>query len=278
MSKLKRVGLLLIVVIACSVLFGLLSPQTSASSANISHSYLSNDNIQTGSLVSLDSNHSGYIVPANTSNGNQLIGVTVAAGNSIIAIHSNTGSTNTFQVATSGNAAVLVSTLNGNIAVGNQVSISPFNGVGIKALPNSRIIGVAQTSFNSHVTGATTERITDTSGQSNTISVGYIELSIAIGNSSATTGNGGLSSLQKDIYNLTGHVVSSLRIGIGLVVAIMACLALVTLIYASIYASIISVGRNPLAKSPIFQSLRSVLVLAVLTAVVASLTIFLLLD
>ncbi len=51
-------------------------------------------------------------------------------------------------------------------------------------------------------------------------------------------------------------------------------LALITLIYASIYGSIVSIGRNPLAKYAVFRTLGSVLGLAALTAAISCLIIF----
>jgi len=62
-----------------------------------------------------------------------------------------------------------------------------------------------------------------------------------------------------------------------MVVGLVALLSLVTLVYASIYGSIVSVGRNPLAKNAIFRTLGSVMVMAIITVTVACVTIYYLL-
>jgi hypothetical protein len=250
-----------------------LSP-VGAASANISHSYHASGSIANGSIVSLDPNRADYVQSANVTNGSRLSGVAVASNDSLLAVDAATGMT---QVATSGTVTTLVSNLNGTIAVGDQIAVSPVNGVGMKALPGSYVIGLAQTAFDGSNSGAQTEQITDKSGKAVQVRVGDISLSLAVGRDNAAADGVQLNSLQKLAQNLTGRTVSTVRVVVSLVVAFVALLSLVTLIYASIYGSIISIGRNPLAKYAVFRTLRSVLGMAVLTAVIASLTIFFLL-
>lgn len=252
-----------------------LSP-VGASSANISHSYGVKDAITSGSLVSLDPSHPNFVVLANTSNSQQLLGVAVAANDSLLAV-GNTTDTGMVQVATSGTVSALVSSINGPINIGDQVAVSPFNGVGMKASGSStQIIGLAQTAFSNSTVGGTPEKVTDKNGNTTEIRVGYIKLGIAIG-SNLSGDLTQLNSLQRLAKSLTGHTVPTVRALISLVVAIGSTLAIVVLVYASIYGSIVSVGRNPLAKYAVFRSLAAVLGMAALIALVASVTIFLLL-
>lgn len=245
-----------------------------ASSANISHSYQATTSIPNGSIVSLAPQHSNYVEPANSDNGSRLLGVAVDGNDSLIAVDASPGSV---QVATSGNATTLASTLNGDINVGDQVAVSPFNGIGMKSLAGSRIIGLAQTALGSGSPGVSTEQVTDKNGKTSSVQVGYIRISIAIGTNATVLGDASLNSLQKVVKNITGRTVSTLRIMTSLAVALVALTALITLLYASIYGSIISIGRNPLAKYAVFRTLGSVLGLALVTAVISGFTIFLLL-
>jgi hypothetical protein len=89
-------------------LLGLGLAPAGASSANISHSYHSTDSITNGSIVSLDPTRSDYVELANTDNGSRLLGVAVAKDDSLLAVDPTEGAV---QVATSGNATVLVSNL-----------------------------------------------------------------------------------------------------------------------------------------------------------------------
>ncbi len=250
-----------------------LSP-ASAVSANISHSYKGPATIQIGSLVSLDSSQTDYVLPANITNAGQVLGVVVSSNDSLLAVDAQNG---LLQVATSGTVSALVSTVGGDIKVGDEISVSPFNGVGMKAAVGSHVIGLSQTNFNASTEGAQNQEVTDTKGKKKTIAVGYVRLSISIGSGATLGADAQLSGLQKFAKNLTGHSVSTPRIILSVIITLVASLALVVLIYASIYGSIVSIGRNPLAKFAVFRTLRSVLGMALLTAGIASLTIFFLL-
>jgi len=248
-----------------------------ASSANISHSYKADESIPNGSVVSLDPQHSGYVQLATTANGSRVLGVALLNSDSLLAVDSDNAP---IQVAINGSVNTLVSTLNGNIKVGDQISVSPFGGIGMGAMPGTHVVGIAQTAFNNTSSGATAESVKDKTGQTRQIEVGYVRLSIAVG-TAGNAGTGGtpqLNLLQKLVKSLTGHTVSIIRILLSIVVTIISIVSLVTLIYASIYGSIVSIGRNPLAQHAVFRTLTSVMVMAVLTIAIACVTIFYLLH
>lgn len=250
-----------------------LSP-AAASSANISHSYHATTAVKYGSLVSLDPKHSDYVIPANVDNGSQLLGIAVAENDSLIAVDSMSGA---IQVATTGIASAFVSTLNGDINVGDAVGVSPFNGVGMKAEPGSRVIGLAQTGFSASTQGATTEKVTDKSGHARTVKLGYVRVNIAISTEAAAS-SGTSNGLQRFVKALTGRTIPTERIVLSMAVAIVALLALITLVYASIYGSIVSIGRNPLAKYAVFRTLGAVLGLALMTTLLSGVIIYFLLK
>lgn len=260
----------IVAVVAVGIILPLSLTTANASSANISHSYNSSSSIVVGSLVSLNPGRSDYVEKANSSNGSQLIGVAVASSNSLLAEDSGEGSV---QVATSGNADVLVSDLNGAVNVGDLVTVSPINGVGMKSDSHSAVIGIAQTSLNIHSAGVANETITSKSGKPMTVYIGFVSLQISVGAGSTQSSNNSQSELQQIIRNLTGNSVSVSRILISLIIALFALVAVATLIYASIYSGIISVGRNPLAKYAVFRSVGSVLSMVIIIAIVSALTI-----
>ncbi len=250
-----------------------LSP-AGASSANISHSYHSTKAITNGSIVGLDPKKTDYVISASTQDGSRLVGVAVASNDSLLAVDAQD---DLVQIATSGNVSTLVSTLNGDIKVGDQIAVSPFTGVGMKTIPGAHVIGLAQTAFSDKSDGATTQDVTDKAGKKTKVAVGYVSLTIAVGTGNIASSQESLNSLQKIAKALTGHTISTVRVVVALLVALIGLATLVTLIYAAIYGSIISVGRNPLAKYAIFRTLGSVLGMAVLTGLIVSATIFFLL-
>jgi hypothetical protein len=245
---------------------------TSAVAASIAQSYRSNGGITNGSLVSILPGSSDTIQLANVSNAAYLLGVATQPNNASISIGSNTNST---QVVTSGNTVVAVSAFNGNIKAGDQISVSPLSGYGMKAETGLAIIGVAETDFNNHSPGTTMRKIMSKKSQTDQVAVGFVRLSLDI--KTAPNNNSGGNGLQLFVARLTGHEVSTARIVVSLLVVSIALISLITLIYASIYGSIMAIGRNPLAKYTVLRNLRLVLIMALLTSVITGLILVLLL-
>jgi hypothetical protein len=273
MRKLRHLRLL---VTGTGIILGIFSlGPANAASANISHSYNGSGNIPNGSIVSLDPSHSGYVELANTSNNSRLIGVALNSKDSLLAVNPTSG---TVQVAINGTVNTLVSTVNGNIKVGDQISASPFSGIGMLTTPGMHFIGIAQTNFTNTSPQATVEQVKDKTGVVHKIDVGYIRLSIAIGSNSTSGAGSNADALQRLIKSLTGQTISVIRIILSIMVACITLVSLVTIIYASIYGSIISIGRNPLAQHAVFRTLTSVMIMALLTITIASVTIYYLLK
>lgn len=238
----------------------------SAASANISHPYRGSKDIMPGNLVSLDSKQDNFVEPANLNTENRLVGIAVGDNDSLVAIDADS---NRIQIATSGEATALVSDLNGSIRSGDQIAVSPFSGIGMKAQPGSRIIGLAQSALSGDAARITTKEVTDRDGKKKTIKVGYIRVSIAIGSVPNVQDEGQRNAIQRLARSLTGRDVSAVRLVISTFIAVIALVALVTLVYTSVYGTIIAIGRNPLAKASIFRALISVIGLVILTAGVA---------
>lgn len=261
--------------IISSIITGcLLITPVAALAASISHSYSPEGSISNGELVSLDPNYKNSVQLANSSNGTHLLGVAIAKNGSLLSIND---SSNTIQIALSGTVPTLVSTLNGPIKTGDLISVSPINGIGMKAEQGLSIIGQAEASFNADSAGASTQAITDNAGKVTDVRVGYIDLSLNVSKGTLSGNIIQLNILQKIVKDLTGHVVSTFRIVVSLVVASIALAVLASVMYGSIYGSIISIGRNPLAKFSVLRSLRFVLALAILIAAISIIVIFFLL-
>lgn len=270
-ERLRSVSLLAVSASLFMLVFGWSLVQ--AASPNISKSYDSNQSIPNGSLVSLGADKNDFVVLANTDNSGRLIGVGVDSSDSLLAVDPEDSKV---QVATSGSAVVLVSTLSGEIKPGDQIGASPFNGIGMKAQQGVRVIGLAQTAFNESSEGGARKQVTDKDGKSQQVYVGYVRVSIAVG-SNAASSTDKLNPLQKAVQSLTGRTIATWRIVASLTVLTVAFLVLVTLIYSSIYSGIVSIGRNPLAKYSVFRAMGTVMAMAVGIVIVAGLSVFLLL-
>lgn len=264
--------------LASIILFGitLLSAGPVLALANISRSFSTADNsIVPGSLVSATSISSDAITLADTTNSQQLIGIAVPIDQSLLAIDASSGKV---QVAVSGAANVLVSTLGGNINNGDQVAVSPIRGIGMAAGPGMRTIGIAQEAFNSKTPGATTREIVDKNGRSKKIYIGLIPVAIVIGYVPLPdTSTGFLGQVGTFASAVAGHGVSVSQSILSFLIALVAIIALVALIYGAIHGSLISIGRNPLSRVSIYRSLAQIVIMALLIAITAVTIIYLIL-
>jgi hypothetical protein len=244
-----------------------------AASKDISQSYNSISDIQAGAIVSVDATNADYVTMANTSNASKLLGVAVESDTSLLAVDPDA---NKVQIAKNGSVPVLVSTVNGDIKNGDRITVSPFNGVGMKAIGPGYVVGRAQANFNSSSKGATKQQVLDKNGQQQSVTVGFVQVDLNP-KFDSDVGGEGLNGVQQWVRSLTGHTVSKPRVIVSLVVAVATIIAVVVLMYASIYGSIISIGRNPLAKQSVFRALSHVVFMAVLIVSIAFILIYLLL-
>lgn len=248
------------------------SVMAASNSNNISMSFAAKEDLKTGSIVSLERAGGETIVSANPNNAERILGVVVDVDKSLVAVDPES---NKEQVATTGNASVLVSTVNGGINKGDLVTASPFNGIGMKAVGPGYVLGTALEGFTPASKAAVKQQVQNKNGETSEIAVGYIQVDL----SPRYAGEAGaeLNGAQQWVRSLTGRTVSMTRVIISLIIAVATIIAVVVLVYASIFGSIISIGRNPLAKQSIFQALSRVLAMALLLVAVAFLLIIMLL-
>jgi hypothetical protein len=244
-----------------------------ASGDSISRSYSSSTELRPGSIVSADKN-SGSAVLTEQTNIRQLIGVVVDRDTSLVAVDPDEAKA---QVANSGQSKVLVSSVNGAIRSGDKIAISPFAGVGMKALADGYIIGRAVGSFDASSDSVFTETATDKNGDRKTISMGYVSVDLAPGYDSTITDSGKNNGLQDFVESLTGRTISTPRIIVSLIIVVLTVAVIAVLVYAAIFGSIISIGRNPLARDSILKALLYALFIAGGAVFIAFILIYLLL-
>jgi hypothetical protein len=244
-------------------LFGLAMPLSAHAATSISQSYSTSDKLSLGSMVSLQDRSTDQIVAAASSNVDSLLGVVINADTSLLSL--SNGQPNQAQVGTSGILQVLVSDINGAVVRGDHITASPISGVGMKATGNVRIIGVAQD--NLATTTASQQSYTDKDGTKHSVSLGEIPVLVSVAYYFREPDKTIVPSALQNLANaLAGKTVSTLPIIISAAIFIIMLIVVVSIIYAMIRSSIISVGRNPMAQSAVYRDLiqLSSLVLAIL--------------
>jgi hypothetical protein len=236
-----------------------------AAAGAISQSYTTSAgaNIAQGTLLSLTSSGSGVVEPAQAgSNTSHLVGV--AAQSPLVEL--SAPGEDSVQAVVGGSTMALVSNINGTVVIGDRVTVSPLDGVGMKATQSATIVGTAQANLSSVKTVLKT--ILDKDGKSLTIKVGLVPISVNVTYYSATlTTSGSITSLVPPILQtaadaLTGRQVSPARVLLATLALILGFVITIAVLTSSIRSEIISLGRNPLARNTLLRALVDVLIAA----------------
>lgn len=260
---------------ACILLGASLVQGAAAALAPISQEFLSDKPIALGSIVSLNKDSSENVSASNSSNVNAIIGVVINGDSSPITLSSN--QSNQVQVATSGVVPVLVSDINGSISLGDEITASPIDGVGMKATDNAKVVGIAQGDLASS-SNHTQQTYTDKQGQKHTILIGQVGVLVDVSYFFKQPDKSVIPPAIQNIANaLAGKTVNPLPIIVSLAIFLITMIVVVTLIYTMIHGSIISVGRNPMSQAAIYRNLiqLSALVVVILAVAVIAISVIL---
>ena len=252
----------------------LLTPVTQALTP-LSQSYGTADKLSLGAIVSPEKNTTDRVVAASTSNVDTMFGVVISSDSSLLSL--SAGQSDQVQVATSGTLPVLVSTINGPISKGDQITASPISGVGMKATSNVRVIGIAQGELTE--TGGSKQTYKDNSGAEHTTVLGQVPVLINVSYFYKEPEKTLIPSALQNIANsVAGKPVSTLPIIISAAIFLIMLIVVSSIIYSMIRSSIISVGRNPLSQSAIYRDLIQLSAIVVIILAVGLIAIYLVLT
>ena len=244
----------------------LVSARVVFAAANVSISYSSAAVIPPDSLVSTVSGNPTMVELANLDNSAHFVGIAVSTNQSVL----QANSTNNTQVAVSGVVEASVSTIGGDIHVGDQIAVSSIDGVGAKAAAGSHAIGIAAGNFSSSSSDAAA---VVENGQ--TVYLGHVTINLATTNlSNNQTPPGVLNFLETIATKVSGHQVSETQAILSAVVALIAIVATFTLVYGTVRGGLISIGRNPLAKMLIVHSIEELMALIPAIVIIAVVAIY----
>jgi hypothetical protein len=258
----KPIQVTTVLAISIVVIGGSFFSSVASAVSSISQGYSSKTPISVSSIVSLEKGSSDSVTPATISNSDSIIGVVINDGSSPLTIESSKASQ--VLVATSGVVPVLVSDVNGPINQGDPITASWVNGVGMLATNNSKVVGIAQ----GDITGKTAQKVKDEKGVEQTINLGQVPVLVSVSYHYKQPDKTLIPAALQNVANsIAGKKVDSLPIILSGVIFIIMLISVVSIIYAMIRSSIISVGRNPMAQSAIYRDIiqLSILVLAIIS-------------
>ena len=232
---------------AATVMIG---PAT-ASAASQSYNVLDNK-AQLGMLVSLTAN-SNVVTPATDKNTNLLLGVI------------DTGTSNFSQeagqvsVEADGKVSALVSTLNGDIHVGDRIAPSSLAGIGTKATVSGWVIGIAQASLDVKTAGTVVSSISDAVGHKHQVEVTRIPLVVRVAYYTVpTTASTKPNALQTAADSLAGKHASVVGIVLSFFLTIVGIFFAGQIITSTVRSAFAAIARQPLSKTAVTRlALRS---------------------
>jgi hypothetical protein len=141
--------------------------------------------------------------------------------------------------------------------------------VGAKAISNGKIVGVAQTNFNSEQAERTVS-VQKANGETEEAKVGSVLVAIQVGYYAASAEEGQRATgLQQLGSSLAGKQVSAVKVLVSLIIALTGMIAGAVILYSGVRSSFTAVGRNPLAGLNIFGGLKRVSFLSLLIFILA---------
>lgn len=235
-------------------------PVAASALGALSQSFTTTDSsLVAGTVVDLKSGTANSVEKAASTRAPQLLGV--AASDPLVALGSGTQQA---QIVVSGLTPTLVSDINGSIKVGDKITASPIQGIGMKAGTSTEIVGTAESNLTDSST--TTQQVTDKDGKATSVKIGVIEVQVNVSyyNMQPSKLNNIVPSFLVNVgSSIAGKNVSPIRILIAFAALVVGFLVAGILLQAGVHSGIISMGRNPLAGGILRRSLLDVLVTSI---------------
>lgn len=261
------------------LIFGLFVSRAFAQ--NVAQGYQATQTLQPGILVQLVPKNGKEVEPVTQSNAAKTFGVVISQNEAPLSLSSNSNIAQTY-VASSGVYDVLVSTEQGNVAIGDYIAVSAISGVGMVGNSNQEtVIGKAVQTFNGKSGVISSETVKNSLGQQQTVQIGSVEVDLQVAHNplySVKDSNGVPGFLASIVKVITDKPVGALRIYASIVVLAVTVMLAGAVLYIGIRSSITAIGRNPLAKKSISKSLATVIMSALIVFIIGIIAVYLLLK
>lgn len=236
--------------LAAAVLLALVGSGSYVLADSVVRSFNGNGDIKPGQVVALVSKDKDTVELAPSDNPTRIYGVVVEQNAPPVTVQQ--AGRNVF-VATSGSYPVLVSTENGPIGNDDYLSMSSDDGIAAKVKGQAYIIGRAAQNFDGKSGGLG-------SGKNNSV-LGKILVQVTPGKNPLMREDTTVPSILRKLGEaIAGKPLSASRIYAALVIFIVTAAIAFGLLWVGIRSGMIAIGRNPLSKHSIMQSLVQVIV------------------
>ena len=235
---------------------------------NLAQGFGSKGNLGPGMVVALSKNSQDTVEAAPASDTSRIYGVVIDPSDAPLILNRQSG--DQVFVATAGSYPVLVSTERGPIKSGDYLSISSTDGIAAEATyQQSAVLGQAASAFDGKK-GAITNI--------GTAAVGKITVNVNPHKNPLVKNDISIPPfLRKAGEALAGKPVSAIHIYLALAFLVAAVMISTALLSSGVRGAMISLGRNPLNKGSIMNSMFKVVIAAVMVFVIGLFGVYLLL-
>jgi hypothetical protein len=257
--------------------FTLSSSIASAQTITQGYDIETNVNLQRGMIVALKENDPKKVEAINNSVAKRVHGVVVGSSDSSFILAEETQK---IYVASGGKFEVLISDQNGTINPGDFISLSSVTGIGMKSDEyQEMVLGKAIDGFDGTARKISEVTIKDAQDKEKVLSVGRIQVDIAIMRNPILKSTASLPSFLRDASEyVAGKPVNPIRVYISIAVLFAAAGVSGSLIYSGVRSGMIAIGRNPLSKKSILRGIVQVIIVAITIFVIGIFGVYLLLK
>jgi len=252
-----------------------------ASAQAVVQSYSSDTTLSPGMIVQLDTKDTSKVSPAAQNTADRIHGVVVSPNDAPVSLQ-NSSTSQQYYVATTGAYQVLVSNQDGAIHKGDYVTISSLAGVGMKATSTQTVVlGKATSDFDGSTNVQGTNTLTLANGQKTTVHLGKVSVDVSIAHNplyQPSTKDAVLQTLQRIAQSVAHKPVSLTHIYMSIAILLASVGIASTMLVTGVRTSLASVGRNPLARSPIIRGLMQVTFTSLVIFLVGVFGVYLLLK
>ncbi len=226
--------------------------------ANFTQGFGADSVLQKGMIVRLQEDDTSKVKPLSFDEMEEMYGVVVSPNDAPVTLSSE--GQKVF-VATAGKYDVLVSSQNGPINAGDYITISAFNGIGMKAGDREPVVvGRALTSYDGEQGTISTADVTDAEGNQKQVAISRIAADISVSRNPLLKAEEPNipEILRRASEAIAGKPVDPVRVYIAVIVFLISTFVAGTLLYGGVRSGIISIGRNPLSKKSIIRGMLQV--------------------
>lgn len=254
--------------------------ESPAAAQAVTQTYLAAADTQPGMIIQLDEKDKNRVKPAIGDNPAAIHGVVVQPNDAPLTL-SEAKAERQVYVATSGTYAVLVSDEGGPINKDDYIAVSSIDGVGMLANPLPNVIAArALSGFDGKSSVKSQVTVKDSSGRSRVVRLGYVTASINVTRNPLVRDKSPTlpGFLKQAAEGIADKPVSPLRAYLSAVITVLTAVIVIVVIATGVRASLIALGRNPLARANISRNLLQIVLIGIMILIVGLSAVYLLLK